>query len=387
MEKVLADLIKVSNIVGKDPTLTQGGGGNTSTKTEDGKFMYIKASGTALKDMNSKKGWRRLRLDRVRTIVTDSEISKLDTNARELEVVKRLLHSCDDKVTDGSRPSVEAHLHSFLNNCVIHLHADAVGSYVNAKNGRAKLEKLFKDEKLPPLWVPYTDPGFMLARKIARLVSGYRKEFCKQPAILFLEKHGVFLTAATADATLRLVRRVIKQCSSKLKYPKAGKVKSPSRQVIDDAKLLIGKAFTKATKRDIKISYFCDDKISAFWRLKNAKELLNTTALTPDELLYAGGPPMWLEKIDSKKIAAKLKSQTKKGANVTTAFLVKGVGLFVAATEKMTNTVREVSTSSFFVRVNANRMGGIFSLNQRQQDFINHWEAEAFRRKLASGTS
>ena len=384
MEKILADLIKVSNIVGKDPTLTQGGGGNTSTKTEDGKYMYIKASGTALKDMNSKKGWRRLRLDRVRTIVTDSEIPKLDTNAREIEVVDRLLNSCDDKVADGSRPSVEAHLHASLNNCVIHLHADAVGSYVNAKNGRTKLEKLFKNEKLPPLWVPYTDPGFMLAKKISKLVAGYHKEFGKQPAILFLEKHGVFLTAATADATLRLVRRVIKQCSSQLKYPKAGKAKSPSQEVVEDTKFLIGRAFTKATKRDVKISYFCDDKISAFWRLKNAKQLLNTTALTPDELLYAGGPPMWLEKIDSKKIVAKLKSQTKKDANVTTAFLVKGVGLFVAATEKMTNTVREVSTSSFFVRVNANRMGGIFSLNQRQQDFINTWEAEAFRRKLAS---
>ena len=28
-----------------------GGGGNTSVKTEDGRYMYIKASGTALKDM------------------------------------------------------------------------------------------------------------------------------------------------------------------------------------------------------------------------------------------------------------------------------------------------------------------------------------------------
>ena len=46
MDKALAELIKISNATGKDPTLVQGGGGNTSAKTDDGKFMYIKASGT-----------------------------------------------------------------------------------------------------------------------------------------------------------------------------------------------------------------------------------------------------------------------------------------------------------------------------------------------------
>ncbi|MHC4326164.1 MAG: hypothetical protein ACYSUX_17985 [Planctomycetota bacterium] len=57
MDKALAELIKISNETGIDPTLVQGGGGNTSVKTADGKYMYIKASGTALKDMNQKQGW------------------------------------------------------------------------------------------------------------------------------------------------------------------------------------------------------------------------------------------------------------------------------------------------------------------------------------------
>ena len=55
MDKALADLIKISNLAGRDKTLVQGGGGNTSAKTADGKYMYIKASGTALKDMDAKK--------------------------------------------------------------------------------------------------------------------------------------------------------------------------------------------------------------------------------------------------------------------------------------------------------------------------------------------
>ena len=58
MDKALSELIKISNAVGRNAALVQGGGGNTSVKTADGKYMYIKASGTALKDMNGKHGWR-----------------------------------------------------------------------------------------------------------------------------------------------------------------------------------------------------------------------------------------------------------------------------------------------------------------------------------------
>jgi hypothetical protein len=32
-------------------------------------------------------------------------------------------------------------------------------------------------------------------------------------------------------------------------------------------------------------------------------------------------------------------------------------------------------------------MGGICTLNKDEQDFINQWEADAFRKKLASGSS
>src|SRR4030042_1860458 len=198
MNQALADLIRISRETGGDPTLVQGGGGNTSVKTADGQYMYIKASGTALKDMNERAGWRRLRLDMALSVVKDKSIAEMDTRSRELEVVNRLLLACDDDIQTEARPSVEAHLHAWLNKCVIHLPPSAAGAYVNAKNGRAKPRQLFKAESLPPLWVPYTDPGYMLAKRIARVGEGYRKEFGSRPAILFLEKHGLFITANSA---------------------------------------------------------------------------------------------------------------------------------------------------------------------------------------------
>ncbi len=389
MDKALLELIRISHAVGRDSTLVQGGGGNTSVKTADGKYMYIKASGTALKDMSRKKGWRRMRLDVVLSIIKDKSITSLETHAREIEVVNRLLLACDDEVSGVARPSVEAHLHGFLDRCVIHLHPSSVGAYVNAKNGKAELEKLFKDEKLPPLWVPYTDPGFTLAKKIARLVDNYQKRLNKKPAILFLHKHGLLITGGTADSALRLVRKVINRCNSKLRQPKGGKIKSISQKKINDAERYIRKAFFEATDERTTVSYFYDDEIAAFLAQPDAEQMLSAGVLTPDELVYSNGPAMWVvapvAKIESQNIANRLRQQIEKGDRHAVAFLVKDVGLFVAGKKKIAQTVRDIVAYSAFIRSNAKRMGGIRCLNKRQRDFINRWEAEAFRKKVAKG--
>ena len=399
MNKALAELNRISNETGGDPTLVQGGGGNTSVKTVDGKYMYIKASGTALKDMNQKQGWRRMRLEPVLAILKDKSLPKLNASIREPRVVNMLLDACDDNVKTIARPSVEAHLHACLNTCVIHLHPSAAGAYVNAKNGKAKLARLFKDETLPPLWVPYTDPGFLLAKKIARLVNSYQGKFGKKPSILFLEKHGLFITSKTASGALRLVRSVMKRCNSKLKQPGPGSAKSVEQQKISALKLCIERACFQATRKRTTIWYYYNDAIADFLNQKNAKKMLSGS-LTPDELVYANGPAMWIELPKSKKsfskaalqrksksIAGRLKQQIQNGKKPYVAFLVKGVGLFVSGSEKIAPTVRDIVLYSIFIRTNAYKMGGILTLNKRQEDFINNWESEAFRKRLAAGKS
>jgi NAD(P)-dependent dehydrogenase (short-subunit alcohol dehydrogenase family)/rhamnose utilization protein RhaD (predicted bifunctional aldolase and dehydrogenase) len=385
VDKSLADLIRISNAVGKDPTLVQGGGGNTSVKTADGKYMYIKASGTALGDMNETRGWRRMRLDSVLAIIKDKSITKLRTQTREVEVVNRLLFACDDNVTGGARPSVEAHLHGLLNTCVIHLHPSVVSAYLNAKDGKAGLEKLFRDEKAPPLWVPYVDPGFTLARKIGELVDGYRRQFKRMPRILFLDKHGLFVTAPTAGATLRLVRMVIERCGATLRPPQAVRTKPPAPAQVRAAKFCVRRAFFEATGTYSPVTCTDDEGIAGFERHTDAKRLLSCGALTPDELVYSNGPAMWVDRCDPKTLAKRLTSQIDDGRKPSVAFLVKDVGLLIAGTGKIAQTVKDIVAYSLFIRTNAPRMGGIRTLSRGEQRFINEWESEAFRMKLVSG--
>lgn len=382
-------MIKISNVTGKDPALIQGGGGNTSVKTPDGKYMYIKASGTDLKDMDKYAGWCKLRLAPVLTIIKDKSIAKLGVQARETKVIKRLQLACVDKASAGSRPSIEAHLHAMLGKCVIHLHPVAVLSFACARNGQAELEKLFKNFGFPPppLWVPYAHPGFALAKKITKLNADYQNRFGAKPAVLFLQKHGLLISTDSPNAALRLLRSVINRCTSKLKWPKTTKTKLPNQEIIADVKLCIHRAFYETTGRSPAISYFYDDEIAAFWRKKNAHKLLTPPALTPDELLYANGPAMWLKDCNPKKIAHRLTRLIKKGGNLPVAFLVKDVGLFVVGMEKIALAVRDIVKNSFVIRTNASRLGGILTLNYAEQNFINRWEADAFRKKLANGAS
>ncbi len=387
MDKTLVSLIKISNKTGKDVSLVQGGGGNTSAKTPDGKYMYIKASGTALKDMSADKGWRKIRLGLVRSIINDETIVRLQDQTREVEVVNRLLLACEDNFDSSVRPSVEAHLHAFLDDYVIHLHPNAVGAFVNAKNGKARLEKLFKDQKPPILWVSYADPGFMLARKVAKLTSQYKQQYGTNPRILFLEKHGLFVTAPTPEKALGSVRMVIKRCESKLVYPRTVRKKVPDSAGINHVKLAIRKAFYDATGRYSMVHFFADERILAHMRQSDIKKILSAPPLTPDELVYANGPAVWIDNLDTERHTQRLAAHIIKAQKPPMTFLVRNLGLFVAAEKRLASTIRDIVVTSLFVRTNATRFGGIAALNKRQRHFINEWEAEAFRRKLAAGDS
>jgi NAD(P)-dependent dehydrogenase (short-subunit alcohol dehydrogenase family)/rhamnose utilization protein RhaD (predicted bifunctional aldolase and dehydrogenase) len=381
MDKALKDLIRISNVTGKDPALVQGGSGNISVKTDDGKFMFIKASGTALKNMSAKAGWRKMCLDTVLSIIKDKQLAGLP----EEEIANRLMSACDDNTVAKAKPSIEAPLHALLDKCVIHLHPVVTGAFVSAKNGQTEIKKLFKNTKLPPLWVPFTNSGLSLAKKIANLVADYQNRFGVKPSVIFLQKHGLFISANSIDAALRLLNQVIKRCAGKLNLPKASKTKPLNKIIIEEAKRVIRRAFYNATGQYVTVNYFCDNEIAAFWRQKNAAKMLSPAALTPNELVYTNGPPMWVENWDYKKTARQLTSKIKKEKKTPTAFLVKGAGLFVAGTGKITDTVRETVKSSLIIRSNAFNMGGIVSLTKAEQDFINQCETEAAQNKLLCG--
>jgi rhamnose utilization protein RhaD (predicted bifunctional aldolase and dehydrogenase) len=339
--------------------------------------MFIKASGSALKDMNAGRGWRRLRLDKVLGVINDKRLAKLPTSKREPEIVNQLLLSCCDDFTSTVRPSVEANLHALLDKCVIHLHPVVIGAYVNAKRGREEIEKLFKNEKFPPLWIPYAPPGFSLAKKVARFIAGYQKRYRRIPAIMLLAKHGLFVTAPTPDAAMTITKRVIKKCNSILPESKSLRLPPPAEKDVRFAKLAIRKAVFAVTKQHTPVSHFYNKDIAGFMRRADAAKLLSKGVLGPAELVYANGEPLWVETPCVDEIAAGVKKLVDRNRKPPTAFIVKGLGLFVAADKKTAPIITEVATGSLMVRNWASQFGGVCALTADERNFIIKWGIEA----------
>jgi NAD(P)-dependent dehydrogenase (short-subunit alcohol dehydrogenase family)/rhamnose utilization protein RhaD (predicted bifunctional aldolase and dehydrogenase) len=383
MDKALRELIDISHKVGTDTRLVQGGGGNTSCKTENGTFMFVKASGTSLADMDTNRGWRKMDIQEVIKILEDDKLMRRSPDIRETQVMQKMAMCCEDDFGSDSRPSVEAPLHAFLDKVVIHLHPQAVGAYVNCKNGREKIENIFAEEKKPMLWVPYVDPGLTLARKTYSLVKKYLKQYEFLPEIIFLEKHGLFVSASSQTKALAIVRRVIKKCSHSLNELKPGRMTDPQTEQINHCKLQIRKALFDAAGKRQCVQFFINDTVKGFLQHKDAPSMLSAGPLSPDELVYANGPALWIDNCKSDKITKKLNYISSKGQKLPAAFLVKKTGLFVSAEPKTAKVINDVAKFSFYVRYNANRIGKIAALNKRQRSFINDWEAESFRKKVS----
>jgi len=382
MDQALRDLITISRAVGQDWQLVQGGGGNTSVKTADGARMYIKASGTSLKDMDAERGWRRLRVGEVLAVLADKDLGQMEAQRREALVGVRLQAACDDELAGGGRPSVESHFHAMLGRCVIHLHPVAVGAYVNAKEGQERLERLFSKEGVRPLWVSYVDPGMTLASKMARLVAWYEREEGCKPAVVFLGKHGLVVSAKRPEEALRLVRLVVGRCAAALPKVKSRGKRRGGKVDVPGCQLAIRAGYFQATGRYEPVVFVTNETVEAACRGGDTGKLLGAGPLTPDEEVYANGAPLWVGTSEASALAAKVSAGLSRRSKAARAVLVKDVGLFVVGELGQAETIGQVATGSLAIRQAAARMGGVSALTRRQVAFIDEWEAESFRQKL-----
>lgn len=369
MQPELKDIIAISKALGSDTQLTQGGGGNTSVKTDDLQLMYLKASGTALKNMSAKKGWRRLQLPPILDMLKDNAMAKMDMVKRENKVAKQLLKICDDTTSDA-QPSIEAHMHGLLRKYTVHLHPTAVSPYVCSRDGEQAIEKLFAPEKLPPLWVPCADTGYMTARRIAKLLPAYRKQYQALPKLLFLQKHGLVVTEDSAAAVIKLTQKVVRTCQRNLQKPKAKPVKTPAPTDIAQARKAI-RAALKVTETEIPtLKHYFDAELAKLLAQPEIAQWCKIPALVPHELSYANGMPLFVDDVDTDKIAKQILQARKKGIQAPT-FLVKNIGLFVIAPTKKNQIIKDVLTAGLTIRQHLDQLGGANPMTKRQQLFTN----------------
>jgi hypothetical protein len=118
--------------------------------------------------------------------------------------------------------------------------------------------------------------------------------------------------------------------------------------------------------------------------------------LTPDQIVYAGSWPLWLELPAGAgqdrvvmAIRAALADHVLTRGEVPSVVVVKGLGLFVAGdAARQAQAARDVYLDATRIGFAALRFGGVRVLTPDERQFIEGWEAEAYRRGIeAESTS
>jgi rhamnose utilization protein RhaD (predicted bifunctional aldolase and dehydrogenase) len=181
-----AALVALSARLGADRLLVQGGGGNTSYKSNND--FWVKASGTWLAQAETQDIFVHLPLGDVRgAMASDAPESAL------LALV----------AAGGPRASIETSLHALMPQAVV-LHVHSVNTIAVA--ARADAQSLL-NERLQGLawaWVPYRRPGLPLTDAIRETLA----KAATAPDILILGNHGLVVAGNDCMSAEALLHQV-----------------------------------------------------------------------------------------------------------------------------------------------------------------------------------
>ena len=202
----LALRVYTTRLLGGDPALVLHGGGNTSVKTQAKDLLgdtvdviCVKGSGWDMGDIEP-AGLPAVKLAPLR------RLRALDKLSDEDMVNFQRIHLLD---SSAPNPSVETLLHAFLRHKFVdHTHSTAVLALTDQPDGEAIARETFGDRMA---YVPYTIPGFALAKSVAEIFDKNRNV-----QGLILLRHGIFTFAEDARSAYELMIEMVTLAEERL---------------------------------------------------------------------------------------------------------------------------------------------------------------------------
>ena len=357
----LEKITELSRFYGSDPAYVLAGGGNTSCKDE--KFLYVKPSGVTLAAITEKDF---VKMDRA--VIRDC-FAKEFSDVKEREAfAKRMMAFA--VVNDGGRPSVEAPLHELMPfTFVVHLHPALVNGMTCANDGKEWCAKLFPEA----LWVDYCDPGFYLAQQVAVGCGEYRKSFGKDAKVIFLQNHGVFVAADTAEEIRAIYDNIMTTLAAHCE--KAGVAVELAEKAIDTDSVM--------EYAPVLRGYMAESgKVATV--VSSGHFTIPRGPLTPDHLVYAKAFGV----VSDAPCKADVDAFKAERGYLPRMVEVPGKAVFCAGAKKTSaDTVLALARNGAQIEQIAGAFGGVHYLNDAQRGFIENWEVESYRAKVASGSN
>jgi len=392
-------IVKLSRFFGSDPSIVLAGGGNTSCKIGD--VLYVKGSGTALATM-TRDGF--VKMDRNKlSDLADATLDE-DPDAREAQYKESITGArCEPE--KGQHPSVEVLLHHLVpGRYVVHSHATIANTLTCHTGGQALAKEMFGDDVI---WVPYVDPGFILAQTLKQALADYRARTGREGAkAILMANHGLIVAGddpqTIRDNTNEVLQKIAARLGDDWQTGSIGQVTraSDASAIVRTIGPALRALLAQKPTGPLKVVTFDDSEI--------ALGLIGTEAgqatacagpMTPDQIVYCNSFPLWFQPRDGEDedaLIARLRDavdqHTQKTRVPPKVVLVQGVGLFAVGDHfKTANIVREVYLDAIKVMAGAIRLGrgsgGVSYMTDSQRLFIENWELEVHRRQVAAASA
>lgn len=390
--KQIEDLIAISRKFGHDSRFVIAGGGNTSYKDEN--RLWVKASGHALATI-TEDGFAVL--DRALLNEMGEKAYNEDTAIREEQVKNDLSVAC---ITKDRRPSVETSLHNCMGFAfVVHLHPTLVNGLMCSVNAEAACKEIFPDA----LYIEYTDPGYTLFKKVYDRIKAYKAEKGKEPQVIFLQNHGIFVGGDTTAEIEGIYSEVLGKLEAKVAALPEGDtaVSEIVTDVVPAIRQMLsrsGRGFKtlKVTKNAL-VDFFIDGcSVTSTGSVTDCpgKSGFDKIAkpFTPDIIVYCKSSYIFIEAESDEEILKQAEEKIEafvSGKGYTPkVLLIKGIGLIaVGDSSRNAQIITDVFTDAMKIAFYAQSFGGEHPMERAWIDFIDNWEVENYRRKVASSAS
>ena len=377
MQEDLQELVKISRFYGQDKRYVIAGGGNTSMKTAD--RIWIKASGFALSDI-TEDGFAMLDREKLKRI-SSAEYSS-DPFQREREIKDDLAAA---NFTKNRRPSVETSLHDLIQyKFVVHLHPTLVNGLMCGNEVVHNVSKLFGEEAL---YIAYTDPGYILFKEVEKQLQKYREKAGKDPAIILLQNHGIFVSAETTGEIQSIYEDVFHRLGSAVKHEQPEKdipIGDSVTEILPALRMMLSTGGNKTlrVRNNALVEHFT---VSTTSYKKISKPF------SPDIIVYCKSNYIYSEAQGSPdEILADLQTRIiafeKEFGYAPKVVLIKGLGMVgVGDNAAGADIILDVYEDLMKISWLSESFGGPHFMSPEDIQFIDTWEVENYRRKTAAG--
>jgi len=387
--KEIQNLIEISQFYGRDSRFVIAGGGNTSYKNAE--KLWVKASGSSLATI-TEDGFAVM--DRAKLNGMSDKTYSNFAAEREEEVKNDLAAATLSK---GKRPSVETSMHNVIDFAfVVHMHPTAVNGLMCAANAESDLKKLFGAKAL---YIEYTDPGYVLFKKVEDAIKAFRAEDGAEPSVIWLQNHGIFVAANSIEEVKILYTKILDTLDKAVAENIGGATSSRTPNIFNEPRAtcscteLIVPAIrmmlsaeglkTLKVRKNALIKHFYDTEEN---QAKIAKPF------TPDAIVYCKSNYVFLNDEAPEDVIAEaakvIPAFTSKFGYEPKIFLIKGIGLVAAGDNAaQCDILLDVFEDAMKIAYISESFGGTHPMTQEQIDFIDNWEVENYRRSVAAGGS